>query len=123
VHFSTAETATLCANSSRKYGNCFAGELLGPDGNGTGWLFQNGGFPPLVFGYDPVSQWFYVEAQSDDREFKLTHTVADCHLHWPGNAPTLSSSTRARFFRADVVAARGLVQTRLSLFSLRWCPT
>ena len=81
VHFSSAETAFLCANTSRKYGNCVNGELLGADGAGTGWLYQSGGFPLLVFGYDPKSQWFYVEGRSDDREFKMTHTVADCHYH------------------------------------------
>ena len=84
VHFSSAEAAFFCANTSRKYGNCVNGELLGADGAGTGWLYQSGGFPPLVFGYDPKSQWFYVEGRSDDREFKMTHTVADCHYHVSG---------------------------------------
>jgi hypothetical protein len=83
VHFPTAAAARLCANASRRYGNCFSGDLLAPSGDPSGWLYQSGGFPPLVFGYDPVSKWFYVEGRSDDREFKMTHTKADCHFHWP----------------------------------------
>ena len=88
IHFSTDTAARLCKNSSRHYGNCFGGQLLGPGGHPSGWLYQNGGFPPLVFGYDPVSKWFYVEGRSDDREFKMTHTKADCHFHWPVDYPS-----------------------------------
>ena len=53
VHFTTATAARLCANASRRYGNCFNGDLLAPSGDPSGWLYQSGGFPPLVFGYDP----------------------------------------------------------------------
>ena len=87
VHYPTDLAARICRNSSRRYGNCFNGQLLGPDGAPSGWLYQSGGFPPLVFGYDPVSKWFYVEGRSDDREFKMTHTKADCHFHWPIDFP------------------------------------
>eukprot|EP01051_Picozoa_sp_SAG22_P022998 SAG22_NODE_5742_length_961_cov_1.301624_1_plen_78_part_10 len=66
VHYPTASAADMCRNASRKYGNCVNGELLGANGKGSGWLYQSGGFPPLVFGYDPKSQWFYVEGRSDD---------------------------------------------------------
>ena len=87
LRLSTPVAAKLCANASRRYGNCVGGQLIGPDGQPTGWHYQWGGFPPLVFGFDPVSRWFYVEGRSDDRAFKMTHTAADCHFHWPADWP------------------------------------
>ena len=56
VHFPSATAARLCANASRRYGNCFNGDLLAPSGDPSGWLYQSGGFPPLVFGYGKCSR-------------------------------------------------------------------
>ena len=58
LEYSTSEAARLCANASRRYGNCVQGQLIGTDGEATGWRYQSGGFPPLYFGYDPGTEWF-----------------------------------------------------------------
>eukprot|EP00039_Didymoeca_costata_P002963 m.64166 g.64166 ORF g.64166 m.64166 type:complete len:403 (-) comp11627_c0_seq1:45-1253(-) len=98
--FSTEKTYDICCHGVlsdiQRYGTvpglcpyCNEGVVVNAAGNATGWTFQEGGYPPLTFGYsfyEGEGGWFYVLARSDDR---VMSPKADCGLNpaksgdWP----------------------------------------
>lgn len=65
----------------------------------TGWLVEQGGYPPLAFGFS--GGWFYIKANSDRRWF--TDKTDRCNAN-PAKAGVMNPVTSE--FKASTIAAR-----------------